>query len=114
MCVHYSRVFDTVFLQPGFIQTGSTILLVRIHLQVLDWIAGGRKTKMCTGRSPWANLSVRRSMYKDWMTRVYVDMGDIVNLDTVKKVRTLRKIVLGSLISINFSLHLHRLLRWNL
>lgn len=44
------------------------------------------KTKMCTARPGWMNISFRRGLYKQTMKNIEVNLIDIIEVDTQRQV----------------------------
>lgn len=57
-----------------------------VQQQVKAWCEDGMKTKMCTARPGWMNISFRRGLYKKTMTNIEVNLLDIIEVDTKKQV----------------------------
>ncbi|CAH1153510.1 unnamed protein product [Phaedon cochleariae] len=57
-----------------------------VQKQVLNWDENGRKTKMCTARPGWQTMSFRTPVYKNYMTKIEVNLVDILNIDAVRQV----------------------------
>lgn len=55
-------------------------------LQVKAWKADGMKSGMCTARPGWMNMSFRRALYKKTMQNIEVNLIDILNVDTERKI----------------------------
>ncbi|KAH3867287.1 hypothetical protein DPMN_030413 [Dreissena polymorpha] len=54
--------------------------------QVKAWKADGMKSGMCTARPGWMNISFRRGLYKKTMRNIEVNLIDILNVDTERKI----------------------------
>lgn len=50
------------------------------------WRENGMKTKMCTARPTWQTMSFRRSIYKNYLYCIDIDLHDILDIDTDRKV----------------------------
>lgn len=59
-----------------------------VQEQVKRWKENGCKTKMCTARPGWANVSFRQGLYKKQMQNIEINLIDILEIDDTK--RTLR------------------------
>ncbi|CAH1774871.1 unnamed protein product [Owenia fusiformis] len=57
-----------------------------VQKQVKAWRENGCKTKMCTSRPGWANVSFRQGKYKRSMTNINVNLIDILEVDTHRKI----------------------------
>ena len=57
-----------------------------IKIQVREWQKQGCQTQMCTARPGWQTMSFRRGKYKKTMFNVAVNLMDILEIDTEKKV----------------------------
>nr|XP_023025833.1 delta(24)-sterol reductase-like [Leptinotarsa decemlineata] len=60
--------------------------MYEILFQIGEWDRNGRKTRMCTARPGWQTMSFRRPMYKDHMTKIEVNLVDILEVDSVRQV----------------------------
>lgn len=60
--------------------------LIFVFLKVREWNRQGRKTPMCTARPGWQTISFRQAKYKKTMFNVRVNLIDILEIDTNKKV----------------------------
>lgn len=103
--VHYRWLFVCIFLLPLSV-VYDVVMYVRAWLtfklnsapkqhdqkvkyvqqQVLAWCLNGMKTKMCTARPGWMNISFRRGLYKKTMQNIDVNLIDILEVDTDRKV----------------------------
>ncbi len=61
------------------------ITLLPTVVQVVKWNREGRKGRMVTGRPGWLTMSVR-NYEKKGMTKINIDLEDIIEVDTQKKV----------------------------
>lgn len=57
-----------------------------LSTQVKEWNRQGRKTPMCTARPGWQTISFRQAKYKKTMFNVKVNLMDVLEVDTEKKV----------------------------
>ncbi|XP_045160263.2 delta(24)-sterol reductase-like [Mercenaria mercenaria] len=57
-----------------------------VQQQIKAWRADGMKTKMCTARPGWMNISFRRGLYKNTMKNIEVNLIDIIEVDTERQV----------------------------
>jgi delta24-sterol reductase len=72
----------------------------RVQEQVKAWNAGGRKGHMCTKRPSWKSITVH-SIDKRRFTQIEIDLEDIIEIDTEKKVLTVEPgMTMGRLTSI--------------
>lgn len=54
--------------------------------QIVEWNKNGRKTQMCTARPGWQTISFRRGIYKDKLKQIEVNLVDILEIDTNRKI----------------------------
>uniref|UniRef100_A0A8C4QTB2 Delta(24)-sterol reductase n=1 Tax=Eptatretus burgeri TaxID=7764 RepID=A0A8C4QTB2_EPTBU len=54
-------------------------------IQVLKWREHGSRTHMCTGRPGWLTISLRVGKYKKTNYKIYINLMDILEVDTEKK-----------------------------
>lgn len=54
----------------------------KVQEQVRAWQLEGRGRRMCTGRPQFMTITQQKIGYKDKMYRIYVDLGDILDVDT--------------------------------
>jgi delta24-sterol reductase len=52
---------------------------------VKRWKENGCKTKMCTARPGWANVSFRKALYKKQMKKIEINLIDILEIDDTKQ-----------------------------
>lgn len=57
-----------------------------IQDQVKEWSRQGKKNRMCTARPGWMTVSPRHALYKKTLFTVNVDLTDILELDTKKRI----------------------------
>ncbi len=57
-----------------------------IFLQVREWNEQGRKTPMCTARPGWQTISFRQPKYKKTLFNVKVNLMDVLEINTEKRV----------------------------
>lgn len=57
-----------------------------VQRQVQQWRKNGQQTQMCTARPGWQTVSFRRPRYKDIMHKVEVNLVDILEINTQKKI----------------------------
>ncbi|WAR23698.1 DHC24-like protein [Mya arenaria] len=57
-----------------------------VQEQVNAWRQDGMKTRMCTARPGWVNISFRRGLYKNTMRNIEVNLIDILEVDTKRQV----------------------------
>lgn len=53
--------------------------------QVKAWREDGMKSKMCTARPGWMNVSFRKGLYKQTMKNIEVNLIDIIDIDEKKQ-----------------------------
>ncbi|XP_022118448.2 delta(24)-sterol reductase [Pieris rapae] len=54
----------------------------KVQKQIKSWLAGDRKTRLCTARPTWQTMSFRQGLYKKTFTNIHIDMVDILEVDT--------------------------------
>ena len=57
-----------------------------VQQQVLDWQTEGHGRKMCTARPTWMSITQQTITYKDHAYRVQVNLMDILEIDTDRKI----------------------------
>ncbi|XP_067677801.1 delta(24)-sterol reductase-like [Haliotis asinina] len=57
-----------------------------VQRQVRKWRDDGALTPMCTARPGWSNVSFRRGLYKKKLRNIEVNLIDILNIDTERRV----------------------------
>lgn len=57
-----------------------------VQQQVQKWRANGGRTPMCTARPGWMAVSLRVGIYKNHLQNIDVNLIDILQVDTVRKV----------------------------
>ena len=50
------------------------------------WNESDQAGKMCTARPGWMTVCLKNSVYKNHMTRISVNLMDVLNVDTEKKI----------------------------
>ena len=61
--------------------------------QVRQWVRDGRPTQMCTARPGWQTMSLRVGKYKSTMRNIDLDLHDILEVDTERRVVRLEPLV---------------------
>ncbi|GJQ68037.1 hypothetical protein Trydic_g10670 [Trypoxylus dichotomus] len=57
-----------------------------VQEQVQRWTKDGKKGKMCTARPGWQTISFRRPLYKNTSYKIKVNLVDVLEIDTDKKI----------------------------
>ncbi|KAF7268520.1 hypothetical protein GWI33_018395 [Rhynchophorus ferrugineus] len=57
-----------------------------VQKQIRDWVANGKKTQMCTARPGWQTVCFRVPRYKNTMRNIKVNLVDILEVDTTRKI----------------------------
>ncbi|KAG5885059.1 hypothetical protein JTB14_018289 [Gonioctena quinquepunctata] len=57
-----------------------------VQNQIKEWNKHGRKTKMCTARPGWQTISFRTPVYKGYMTKIEVNLVDVLQIDSERQV----------------------------
>ncbi|XP_066158686.1 delta(24)-sterol reductase-like [Euwallacea fornicatus] len=57
-----------------------------VQKQIREWASSGKGTQMCTARPSWQTVCFRRAKYKSTMTKIELDLVDILEIDVEKKV----------------------------
>jgi Delta24-sterol reductase len=57
--------------------------------QVRDWSKNGQQGHMCTARPGWQTMSFRQGAYKKNFRQVNINLVDVLEVDTDKRVRNL-------------------------
>ncbi len=57
-----------------------------VQEQVLAWNRKGRRGRLCTGRPSWHSVHIR-TLDKGGMTKINLDLEDIVQIDVEERVR---------------------------
>lgn len=86
-----AKIKKFYYLKPWYL-----ILLFKFKIYILKieaWRADGMKSKMCTARPGWMNISFRRGLYKDTMRNIEVNLIDIIKVDTESRVVTVEPLV---------------------
>ncbi|CAM9327275.1 unnamed protein product, partial [Phaeothamnion confervicola] len=60
--------------------------VARVQEQVKEWVAGGCERMMCTGRPGWQAMSLRTGKYKRTHKNIHLDLFDILEIDTKRRV----------------------------
>jgi len=55
-------------------------------LQVRRWNENGRQSPMCTARPGWMAVSLREGLYKKTMHNISVNLIDVLQVDTSRRV----------------------------
>ncbi|GAU92811.1 hypothetical protein RvY_04844 [Ramazzottius varieornatus] len=103
--IHYRWIFVCLFLLPAsslydlvFYVRNRIIFWLRsapkqhnlrvrkIQDQVKAWIAGGRQKRMCTARPGWLTISFRTPLYKQTLNAIKINLMDILDVDTERRV----------------------------
>ncbi|XP_072032621.1 delta(24)-sterol reductase-like [Amphiura filiformis] len=64
-----------------------------IQKQVKQWKEDGCKQPMCTSRPGWQTISPRRGLYKKTMRNIHVNLVDILEVDTKRRVMRVEPLV---------------------
>ncbi|KAJ8918729.1 hypothetical protein NQ315_015049 [Exocentrus adspersus] len=70
----------------------------RVQRQIQEWNRKGQKSQICTARPGWQTISFRRPVYKNTLYKIEVNLVDILEVDTEKKlVRVEPLVTMGQL-----------------
>nr|CAB3237581.1 delta(24)-sterol reductase-like [Phallusia mammillata] len=64
-----------------------------VQKQVQEWKSNSDGRKMCTGRPGWATVSLRLGKYKNDMRKIHINLMDVLEVDTERKVVRLEPLV---------------------
>uniref|UniRef100_A0A2C9JYD9 Delta(24)-sterol reductase n=1 Tax=Biomphalaria glabrata TaxID=6526 RepID=A0A2C9JYD9_BIOGL len=103
--IHYRWIFVCLFLLPVSVVYDAVMYLRAkivfalssapqhhdkrvkyVQEQIRNWNQSGRKSRMCTARPGWANISFRRGLYKNSLQNIEVNLMDILQVDTDRKI----------------------------
>nr|XP_039255655.1 delta(24)-sterol reductase-like [Styela clava] len=121
--IHYRWVFVCFLLLPAsfifdiFMYTRSWIIfklnsapkmhdarVKDVQQQVREWQKRGNGKTMCTARPGWSTISVRLSKYKNDMKKIKINLMDVLEVDTERKVvRTEPLVTMGQISSLLLS-----------
>ncbi|XP_071953464.1 delta(24)-sterol reductase-like isoform X1 [Antedon mediterranea] len=65
----------------------------KVQNQVKEWKDGGRQIKMCTARPGWQTVSPRVGRYKNTHFNIHINLMDILEVDTNRRVVTVEPLV---------------------
>ena len=57
-----------------------------LAFQVKAWKESGTDKPMCTGRPGWQAVSLREGKYKKELRKIYIDLVDVLEVDTDRQV----------------------------